>query len=254
LGLVSAGTIQALTNAGITVAPNSDLHVRWAGADISGGGNRDEFGIDNVSVTLAAGAELVATSTTLDDIEPLTVNVGQAVTFEGTVVAASGTDTPTGSVEIRDGGSTGTLLASTTEITGFGAHGAFAFSSTSVPAGTFSAIQAFYLPGPGFEASVSTVYDFTLNVNSSPPTLDPNRGLTLNPGQKVIIGAAILSGQRSGQRTADVHPDIRSHARGIAQERCLARGGRYVYPGRSGQHRRLGSAKLHQHRNRTGCG
>ncbi len=55
-GLVAAGSIIALNQVSINVAPNTFFFVRFTGADVSGAGTRDEFGIDNLSVTLAGSS------------------------------------------------------------------------------------------------------------------------------------------------------------------------------------------------------
>lgn len=40
------------TNTVVAAVPNNGfLYLRWSGADVSGGGSRDEFGLDNISVT-----------------------------------------------------------------------------------------------------------------------------------------------------------------------------------------------------------
>lgn len=50
LGLVLAAT-KTYTITGIAVLPGSDYYIRWTGDDISGAGNRDEFGLDDIVVT-----------------------------------------------------------------------------------------------------------------------------------------------------------------------------------------------------------
>ncbi len=126
--------------------------------------------------TLTVNAVGATTTTTITSITPLTANTGDSITFAGTVVANSGTATPTGTVEIRDGGATGTLLASTTAITGSGVNGAFSFSSTSVPAGTYSSIQAFYIAGSGFQSSNSTTFGSTLTVSGTAASINYTGG------------------------------------------------------------------------------
>src|SRR5262249_36136042 len=55
-----------------------------------------------------------ATSTSQLTINPTTVTQGFPVTFSGSVSAQSGTTAPVGQVQIREGGPTGTLLATAT--------------------------------------------------------------------------------------------------------------------------------------------
>ncbi len=47
---------QAATVSGISVAMGADLLLKWTGEDVSGAGSRDEVALDNIAVTLNAGA------------------------------------------------------------------------------------------------------------------------------------------------------------------------------------------------------
>gem|GEM_PF-4930801 len=118
-------------------------------------------------VTSVVTASAAATTTAIATINPLTAAAGDSIAFTGSVVADTGTATPIGTIEIRNGGAGGTLLASTTTITGPGATGTFSIVSTNVPAGTYNSIQAFFVPGAGFQASNSGVFGNTLDVAAS---------------------------------------------------------------------------------------
>jgi hypothetical protein len=54
------------TVTGLNLAPDGLFYLKWTGDDVSGGGGRDEYGLDNVQVTIPAGADAApfVTSTT----------------------------------------------------------------------------------------------------------------------------------------------------------------------------------------------
>ncbi|WP_254512701.1 cadherin domain-containing protein [Anatilimnocola floriformis] len=165
----------------------------------SGSGNRDTFGIDDVSLTWTnAGPSTTATTTALTGVTPLTVNQGQAVTFNGTVVASSGSTTPTGTIEIRNNG---TLLASSNLIGGTGANGTFSISSSAIPAGTYSNLQAFYVAGSGFDNSSSSAFGSTLTVNavgaSTTTSLNSITPLSGAFGSPVTFSGTVVAGSGS---------------------------------------------------------
>ena len=108
----------------------------------------------------------VSTTTALTNVSPPTANQGDVITFVGTVIAGSGTATPTGTIQIRNGVG-GAILASSTVITGPGASGAFSFTATGLPAGTYNNLQAFFVPVGTFAASNSAAFAGTLTVNST---------------------------------------------------------------------------------------
>ena len=43
-------TTKSIILTGLNIASGDDIYLQWQSADVSGGGFRDEFGIDNVSV------------------------------------------------------------------------------------------------------------------------------------------------------------------------------------------------------------
>jgi endonuclease/exonuclease/phosphatase family metal-dependent hydrolase len=142
--------------------------------------------------------EVVATTTTLGSVTPLTVDFGQAVSFVGTVSAASGSDSPTGTVQIRTGGPTGTLLASTSVAAGSGGSGSFSITTTAIPVGTYADIQAFYLPTGGFGASSSTAFASTLTIVSTATatsmTLDSITPLASVVGTTITFSGTVAAG------------------------------------------------------------
>jgi hypothetical protein len=168
---VSLSGIPALQN----LAPGTSVTIRITpyGAT-SGGGNwyvSDGAAGNDLVLTGSVASAGTATATALTGITPLAANPGDHVTFTGTVTANSGTATPTGAVEIRNGGGGGTLLASTTTIGGSGANGTFSIDSTTVPAGTWSNIQAFYVHSGAFQDSNSAAFGSTLTVSGAAPTV-----------------------------------------------------------------------------------
>ncbi len=128
-------------------------------------------GFSNSNTTTAYGSTLtvssaVGTMTSMASITPLTSNVGTSITFTANVSALSGSTAPgAGSVKFYNGGTSGTLLATATSEITSGTTGTFAVSTTSVPAGNYNDIQAFYIPSTGFASSHSTVFGSTLQIN-----------------------------------------------------------------------------------------
>jgi hypothetical protein len=57
---------------GISLAHGSLYYVRWSGDDISGAVSRDEFALDNITITLSSSAPSAATLSTIDTLESLT--------------------------------------------------------------------------------------------------------------------------------------------------------------------------------------
>ncbi len=128
-------------------------------------------GFSNSNTTTAFGQTLTVTSavgtqTAISSITPLTSNVGTSISFSATVMALSGSAAPgAGSVAFYNGGTGGTLLATATSETTNNTTATFTVSSTSVPAGNYNDIQAFYTPNAGFGKSNSSVFGSTLQVN-----------------------------------------------------------------------------------------
>jgi hypothetical protein len=58
LGLVLVGTSpsRSTTITGLNVAPNSYIYLRWSSNDVGGSGSRDEFGLDNITVSATFAA------------------------------------------------------------------------------------------------------------------------------------------------------------------------------------------------------
>ena len=70
-------------------------------------------------------------------------------------------------MEFFNGGASGTLLATATSETVSGTTATFTVTTSSIAAGTYSDIQAFYIAGTGFSGSNSSVFASTLAI--TPP-------------------------------------------------------------------------------------
>jgi hypothetical protein len=55
--IFSAGSTGKMTISGLTIATGDYFYLRWSGADVGGSGSRDEFFLDNISVTASAVPE-----------------------------------------------------------------------------------------------------------------------------------------------------------------------------------------------------
>jgi hypothetical protein len=137
----------------------------------------------------------VATTTSISSITPLTANQGQSITFTATVAANSGSAAPAGgAVEFFNGGLGGTLLATATAENTSGATGTYTVSSTTVPAGTYNNIQAFYVGSNGFIKSNSVTFGSTLAVTTSVGTstsISSITPLTSNVGTPITFTATV---------------------------------------------------------------
>ena len=49
--LIGSAPSRSTTITGLLVAPNSFIYIRWSSADVGGAGSRDEFGLDDISLT-----------------------------------------------------------------------------------------------------------------------------------------------------------------------------------------------------------
>ena len=123
--------------------------------------------------TLAA--DLISTVTTLDAFAA-EATFGTPVTFTGTVSAVGSAQTPAGTVQIRAGGPTGTLLASTT----VAGDGTFSAASSAIAIGTYSGIAAYFLVGDTFDGSSSAVAVGSLTID--PAAFTPGNLLVLRVG------------------------------------------------------------------------
>ncbi|OAI45750.1 hypothetical protein AYO44_12490, partial [Planctomycetaceae bacterium SCGC AG-212-F19] len=159
----------------------------------------------NFLVTYTANAvtlrDVATTSTTLG-ASPASPSVfGQSVTFSGTVSAnGSGNGTPTGSVQLQDGGvniggATGTLDGS----------GNFSIVVSNLPVGSSHQITAVYGGTTNFVTSTSTAVPYTVNQASTTTTLSPSPASPSVLGQSVAFsGTVSVSGLGSGTPTGNV--------------------------------------------------
>ena len=106
---LAGGAAKTATLTGVNLAPSAFLYLRWSGAAAGGSGSRDEFTLDNISVT--AAADTTAPTVTdindndADNIIPLNVASNYTVTFSEdidatTVTAANFVNTGTAAVTI----------------------------------------------------------------------------------------------------------------------------------------------------------
>ncbi|WP_161792440.1 Calx-beta domain-containing protein [Croceibacterium mercuriale] len=115
-----AGTVTL----GSTVATGATFFLRFAGDDVGGSGSRDEFGLDNIVVTTAAGGGT-------PEPVPGTLAIGNATVAEGDSGTAAISFTVT-----RSGGSDGAVSAAWA--VGFGSADAADFAAGQAFAGTVS--------------------------------------------------------------------------------------------------------------------
>ncbi|HNM25263.1 MAG TPA: hypothetical protein PKL15_07530, partial [Saprospiraceae bacterium] len=56
--LVGSPPSRSTTITGLSIAPGSFYYIRWSGADVSGSGSRDEFGLDDIAITATFACSL----------------------------------------------------------------------------------------------------------------------------------------------------------------------------------------------------
>ena len=180
-------------------------------------------GFSNSNTSSAFGSTLtvispVSTQTAISSITPLTSNVGTAISFTATVKALAGSAAPgAGSVEFYNGGTSGTLLATATSETTNGITATFTISSTSVPAGNYNDIQAFYTPNAGFGKSNSAVFGSTLQVNIPNVIADwtfqsePASTLDNSPAPDIGSGTATTLGMTNNYTYSTTPPTVGSN-------------------------------------------
>lgn len=81
--LVGSSPSRSTTITGIAIAPNNFIYLRWSGADVGGSGSRDEFGLDDISLTATYGSvsttnyyTKTGTATGLQNTSSWTTNAG----------------------------------------------------------------------------------------------------------------------------------------------------------------------------------
>ncbi|NBW86361.1 MAG: hypothetical protein EBR23_05925, partial [Planctomycetia bacterium] len=110
----------------------------------------------------------VVTTTTLASVTwaaaPSAAAYGDTITFTGSVATADST-APVGTLEIRDGGPTGTLLASGST---FGTGGSFTITSTrAIASGTYASMAAYFVAGSGYKNSTSATSSTSLTISQT---------------------------------------------------------------------------------------
>ena len=102
LGWVLVGTApsRSTTITGINIAPGAYYYIRWSGADVSGSGSRDEFGLDDISVTATFGGAAPATQLAITSIAP--ASPYQAEQFSITVQSRDASNAPANVVANTD--------------------------------------------------------------------------------------------------------------------------------------------------------
>jgi hypothetical protein len=155
-------------------------------------------------------ATAVSTTTTLQSsLNPSTS--GQLVTFTATVAAASGTATPTGTVQFSVDGST---VGSPVTVN----SGSATYATTALPVATHS-ITAVYTPTTGSVFTTSSATALSQVVNAAPISTTTTLQSSLNPstsGQSVTFTATVTAASGTATPTGTVQFSVDGSAAGSA--------------------------------------
>lgn len=72
---------------GLTIGAGDFFYLKWEGSDVSGGGSRDEFGLDDISITAAAGVVIPSVDFTSNSLD---VNEGAGVATVNVEITEAG--------------------------------------------------------------------------------------------------------------------------------------------------------------------
>ncbi|MFN9799846.1 MAG: hypothetical protein ACK54P_07505, partial [Bacteroidota bacterium] len=99
--LVGTAPSRTTTITGLSIAPGDFYYIRWSGDDVPGGsGSRDEFGLDDISVTATFGGAAPATQLAITSIAP--ASPYQAEQFSITVQSRDASNAPANVVANTD--------------------------------------------------------------------------------------------------------------------------------------------------------
>ena len=184
---ITVGTNASPCTQGSVGCPNGGTlgYGATVGYDLaSGWGSINAFNLANTwSTASVAGIGSQTLSTTTLAVSPVASKQGASLTFTATVAPASGSGTPTGSVQfflVSNGGSSNTPLGSPAPLS----NGTAVYSTTSVPAGD-QTVGAFYQGDNAYGTSKGT-FDIAVTSASNPDfSISPLSGnLTAGaPGQ-----------------------------------------------------------------------
>lgn len=84
-------TPRSITLTGLNIPNGSYFYLKWTGNDVSGGGSRDEFGLDNVQVSVPVGdaPPTVSTTTPPDTATGVAVDTNITINFSEAVTATN---------------------------------------------------------------------------------------------------------------------------------------------------------------------
>jgi len=118
----------------------------------------------NNLVTKWNSVTLLPSTTTLSSLTPTTITHGQAVTFAASVKPESGTGTPTGSISLEGGPTSGTAAIAGFSLT----SGSVSGTTDMLPGGTYS-VKAHYPGDATYGPSDSSLFSVTVNKENSQP-------------------------------------------------------------------------------------
>ncbi len=182
----SATAIKTLTLSG-SWAPGDYLSIRWTDSNSAGGAD-DGVAIDNLTLV----GDPATTTATVTSVTPSSAGFGSSVTLQAAIVADTGVDTPTGTVQFMDGS---TVLA-TANVTGSGVNGTATAVTTAIPIGNYTNIVAVYTPlNIAFTTSASPAFNGSLTITgtSTVTSLTSISPTTAGYGDPITFEATVVA-------------------------------------------------------------
>ncbi|MDX2129237.1 MAG: T9SS type A sorting domain-containing protein [Chloroherpetonaceae bacterium] len=203
------GTAFRVRISGLNIPNNGVFYLRWNGGDVSGSGTRDEFALDNISITPINGGSIDATSDganliVVGDPVGATPTIDTDISLQNLRVDAAGfLNAQAFSLEVASGGSA--IINGTYQLTntnGFSGGGATSLTNTNTPTITLGAASTVIY---ATSTSTQTVTGRTDYANLTLEGFNPSKTLS---GNLTVSGTMTFGGSGTGTFTSGANTVI----------------------------------------------
>ncbi|MEN1727531.1 MAG: hypothetical protein AAGJ52_03735 [Pseudomonadota bacterium] len=172
-----AVTDRMATITGLSLAANGEFFLRWSGDDSTGGGGRDEYGIDNVSVIVAEGPDVE-----IQKVGPAFAVAGEQITYQIDVENLGVIDDVTGLLVIDDLPANTTYISDSSGVVpDLSSPGSVLWNFPDLPAGNAISFELVLAIDPAASGSLFNDVLATGQVGTSPVNVDATWETTLVP-------------------------------------------------------------------------